>query len=274
MHVHLTPPCVSGRCTDISETEAYWKMLAGSPKNSFATADEIVAEMDRCGIDRSVVFGFSFLDPGLCREVNDYTIEAVRRYPHRLLGFMAVSPARAGLEQEMTRCHEAGLTGIGELFPDGQDIDITDFRQTMKLAGLCQERGLPIIVHSNERVGHVYPGKVNTTPLEISRLAENHPGNSFVFAHWGGGLIFYELMKEIRRNNQNVYYDTAASIFLYDAGIFRVAREIGVLDRVLFGSDFPLVSPARYDSYIAESGLTPEEIALVCGKNAASLLKV
>ncbi len=270
-HVHLTPPCVEKRCDAIKETEPYWQMLAESPKNSFTDAEGLIAEMDRIGIDKSVAFGFSFLDPDLCREVNDYTIEAVNRYPDRLIGFMAVSPNDRRLEAEIDRCCAAGLRGIGEMFPDGQDWDIMDKKATAPLIGLCAERGLPVMVHTNERVGHYYPGKVSTTPLEASTLAENHPEATFIFAHWGGGLPFYELMKEIRNNNRNVYYDTAASIFLYDNSIFRVARELGVLDKVLFASDYPLVTPERYFDYIDTSGLSELELEAVYYKNAEKL---
>jgi hypothetical protein len=272
MHVHLTPPCIEKRCEAINRTEPYWQMLAESPKNSFTDAEGLIHEMDRVGIDKSVVFGFSFLDPGLCREVNDYTIEAIRKYPDRLIGFMSVSPQDQKLEHEIARCQDSGLRGIGEMFPDGQHWDITDKSQTAPLIDLCAERKLPVMVHTNERVGHYYPGKVSTTPLEASRLAEHHPDATFIFAHWGGGLPFYELMKEVRKNNRNVYYDTAASIFLYDNSIFRVARELDVLDRVLFASDYPLVSPERYFDYIDHSGLNQEELEAVYYSNAQRLL--
>lgn len=271
-HVHLTPPCIEKRCDDLKKTEPYWQLLADSPKNNFTDAEGLIAEMDRVGIEKSVVFGFSFLDPGLCHEVNNYTIEAIKKYPDRLIGFMSVSPQDHKLEAEMARCHEQGLRGIGEMFPDGQKWDITDKEITLPLVGLCVERALPVIVHTNERVGHYYPGKVSTTPLEASRLAEHHPDATFVFAHWGGGLPFYELMNEIRHNNKNVYYDTAASIFLYDKAIFRVARELDILDKVLFASDYPLVTPERYFDYIDTSGLSPNELEAVYHGNAEKLL--
>ncbi len=272
MHVHLTPPCVSGRCGALGKTEPYWDLLAQTPRNRYVDAPELIREMDRAGVDQSVVFGFSFRDPGLCREVNEYTMESVAAYPGRLIGFMAVSPSGLGLEAEIDRCVAGGLRGIGELFPDGQGFDITDPEQTKLLAGLCRERDLPVMLHVNERVGHQYPGKVGTTPLEASVFARNHPELTLILAHWGGGLVFYELMKEIRRDCARVYYDTAASVFLYGPAVFRVARELGVLDRVLFGSDYPLVPPDRYFPYLRVAGLSEEEMAWILGGNAERLL--
>ena len=39
-------------------------------------------------------------------------------------------------------------------------------------------------------------------------------------AHWGGGLPFYALMPEVEDSLSNVYFDSAASPFLYDASVF------------------------------------------------------
>jgi len=60
------------------------------------------------------------------------------------------------------------------------------------------------------------------------------------------GLFCYELMPELRQSLRHVYYDTAASPFLFRPDVYQAARMAGVLDKVLLGSDFPLLSPARY----------------------------
>ena len=70
------------------------------------------------------------------------------------------------------------------------------------------------------------------------------------------------------------YYDTAAGIYLYKPEVFRVFREIGILHKVLFGSDFPLLSIGRYKTYFQKSGLFDDELDLVLGKNACRLLNL
>ena len=84
----------------------------------------------------------------------------------------------------------------------------------------------------------------------------------------------YEMMKEVKESFKNVYYDNAASIFLYDPVIYKVMREAGVMEKLLFGSDFPLLSPSRYEKSISESGLTETEKAKFLGENAKKLLKL
>ena len=51
-------------------------------------------------------------------------------------------------------------------------------------------------------------------------------GVRLVLAHWGGGLPFYALMPEVAESLSDVYFDTAASPFLYDAKVFETAASI------------------------------------------------
>ncbi|MBP3888970.1 MAG: amidohydrolase [Cellulosilyticum sp.] len=273
MHVHVTPKEISSKAIQIGEKEPYFDLLSRTPKNKFATAEEIVAEMKKVGIDKSVVFGFSFQDMGLCKYVNDYVIEKVKVYPNELIGFMSVVPNHPDTSYEIERCYKAGLKGIGELFPAGQPFEISSLKDTQAFAECCEHYSLPVIVHMNEPVGHYYPGKTETSLKEIEAFVEHHPKLRIILAHFGGGIFMYEMMKEVKERFKNVYYDNAASIFLYNESVYRVMREAGVLDKLLFGSDFPLLSPARYEASIEASGLTDEEKEKFYSGNALRLLK-
>jgi predicted TIM-barrel fold metal-dependent hydrolase len=103
----------------------------------------------------------------------------------------------------------------------------------------------------------------------IKRFSET----KIVLAHWGGGLFFYSLMKrDVRETLRNVFFDTAASPFLYDPEIYHLAVKLLGDDKILFGSDYPLLSPARYFGEIREAGLTKSQIDKICGGNARQLL--
>lgn len=273
-HVHLTPPELSRDYKAIYEKEPYWALLAESPINRFADGEAVVEDIRQGGFQAAAVTGFSFLDQGLCRYVNDYTMEMAGKYPGEILGFMALSPKAPGLEAEFRRCLEGGLLGVGELFLTGQGVDPGNPEDLALLMGLAREADVPVAIHSNEPVGHDYVGKVAVTPREVGGIAMAYPENKLVFAHFGGGLPFYELMKEMRQALANVWYDTAAGIYLYNSAVFRVFREIGILEKILFGSDFPLLSVKRYEKYFASSGLAPEELEGVLGENGRKLLKL
>ena len=273
-HVHITPKDIIDNWEEVGKCEDYFNLLSKSPVNKFATAEDVVEELDRSGFDKAVVFGFSFKNMELCQYVNDYVIESVKKYPDRLIGFISINPKAENLREEIERCMDAGLVGIGELFPDGQDFDITCPKEMKNLAEICIEKDLPVLVHTNEPVGHYYDGKTSTTPKEASLFAENFPDLKIIFAHWGGGLPFYEMMPEISKANKNVFYDTAANLFLYDKKIYRIAKELGLMDKILFGSDYPLIPIDRYLDEIEESNLDKESKEKLLGLNAKKLLKL
>ncbi len=273
-HVHVTPPDIIKDWKKIAEKEPYFKLLSESPVNKFATTEDIITELDNSNVDKAVIFGFAFKDMGLCRYVNDYVADSIEKFPDKLIGYMVLDPKSKEVVKEVDRGINMGLRGVGEIFPYGQDFDITDKKEMSDLCNSCIERDLPLMIHTNEAVGHNYSGKTDTTPIKASAFAQNYPDLKIILAHLGGGLLFYELMPEIRKQNKNIYYDIAASPFLYDKNIYKVAREIGILDKILFGSDYPLIPMTRYIKEIADSGLSETDQSLVCGENAKALLKL
>lgn len=267
-HIHITPPDIIRDYKKIGAKEPYFDLLSNAPHNRFATYEQVVQQLEMHDFDKGIVFGFGFQDMGLCRYVNDYTIEAVQKHPDKLIGFLVVPTSHADAEKEILRCYEKGLRGVGELFPEGQKMKLTSLHRTG--FGECLKLlKLPLILHANETIGHYYAGKTKTPHEDIETFIQNHPDLTIILAHFGGGLLFYELMKEIKAAHQNVYYDTAAGIYLYDKAIYKVAREIGILDKILFGTDYPLLPIARY--YDSLSDLCEHEKRAVLGDNLVNL---
>ena len=59
-------------------------------------------------------------------------------------------------------------------------------------------------------------------------------------------MIFYELMPEVSEALSRCWYDTAASPFIYKDDIYRIAPQVAGGEKILFGSDYPLI-PAAHD---------------------------
>ncbi len=274
VHIHLTPPEVIAREEDYKKEEPYFDLLSSNPGNKFVTSEDLIDHLDKAGISQAIVFGFAFQKQENCRLVNDYIIEAIKKYPERLIGFAVVNPLKPGAAAEICRCHQEGLQGVGELFPEGQGFDLTKREEMQELTATCQELSLPIMIHLNEPIGHDYPGKTGDSLESGIKLAENFPANTFIYSHWGGGLIFYELMPEIASTLQNVYYDTAASPFLYDKKIYQAVKAAGLIDKVLLGSDYPLLSPDRYLAEIKDTDLSQAERDKVLFSNAKELFNL
>ena len=56
------------------------------------------------------------------------------------------------------------------------------------------------------------------------------------------------------------------------SGVYRLAGEVLGFEKILFGSDYPLLKPDRYFREMGEAGVNPEALGMVKGENAARLL--
>ena len=271
-HVHIYPPELVRDQELVSRTEPHFDLLTHNAVHKWGTTEDLIAAMDRTGVEQSWVFGFAFREPGLCRLCNDYVIGAVRRWPDRLKGFAVVNPARRGFAAEMERCRAAGLTGVGELFPQGQRFALDDARITWRLAAACDDLNMPLCVHTAEPVGHDYAGKGDVGPKEAAAFCVHHPQTTVIFAHFGGGLWLYETMPEMKLYLCNAWYDTAAWPYLYDASVMAASKAAGALLKMLYGTDWPILDRARYEKRLAGCGLDEAEHAALTGGNAMRLL--
>ena len=173
---------------------------------------------------------------------------------------------------EIERCADLGARGIGELHSYAQGYRLDDERVMAPIMEIAFARDLIVLTHSSEPVGHVYAGKGTVTPDELCRFIELFPEAKIVCAHWGGGLPFYALMPEISETLRNIYFDSAASPFLYTPNVFTNAVNLVGPDKVLFGTDYPLISHKRLLAQVESQSLDPETKAAVLGGNARRLL--
>lgn len=274
-HTHLFPESICSGRQACCESEPAFDMLYRSPKSRLVSAPELLAAMDENGVDQSVVFGFPWHSVELFRRHNDFIMNTVQRHPDRLIGFGCFDPGNREAAREAERCLDGGLAGVGELAFYRSGIDDERLAQLAPIMDICRERGRPVMIHTNEPVGHDYPGKTPNTLSQIYRMVERFAANTIVLAHWGGGLFFFRLLKKgVKDSLRNVYFDTAASPFLYDEAIYRIAIQLAGVDKILFGSDFPLIPPARYFREIEASGLSAAERRQICGLNARRLLRL
>lgn len=230
--------------------------------------EDLIASMNESGIDRSVICGFPWNQPDLCSLHNQYLMEAASRYPDRLIVFISLlfsNPDWSG--KELDRALKGGARGVGEIAFYRDKMTSQDIHSMKPILTQMEKQGIPLLLHTNETIGHSYPGK-GMTPLErFYKLVLSFPNLPIILGHWGGGLPFYELMPEVAKNMVNVYYDTAASPFIYSKKIYAIVSEIVGVEKILFGTDFPLISPRRYFKELEESGLSKQDREKILGLN-------
>lgn len=274
-HTHALPPAVKENRSAWLKKDAAFASIYSGDKVKLGTADDIIASMDRDGVDVSIIVNYSWTTHSLCVETNNYILETAAKFSGRIIAFCAVSSPQGDASlKEIERCAKAGAKGIGELRPDLFEIDYSVKDIVKPFADLARKYKLTVLTHSSEPVGHMYPGKGEAKPDMLLAFISQLINIPVVCAHWGGGLPFYTLMPEVRNVLENVYFDTAASPFLYRPEIYGHVTQLIGADRVIFGSDFPVISQKRIIDEIANSRLSREDREDILCNNARRLLGI
>ncbi|MCD6452731.1 MAG: amidohydrolase [Dehalococcoidales bacterium] len=273
-HTHVFSPQIKRNRSRYIEADPCFAILYSSKDTKLATADELIATMDRDGIDISVITNIGWTTHEMCVETNDYILESIARYPNRLIGFATVQPqsSRAAIA-EIERCVKGGIKGIGEIRPDTQLLDINDSEVIEPFIETIRKYKLLLLFHSSEPVGHSYPGKGSVTPEILYSWITRFPDVTIIGAHWGGGLPFYALMPEVKQAMSNAYFDTAASPFLYHPQVYNQVIQLVGSDKILFGSDYPLLPPSRLLKEIDSLKLAESVKQQILATNAQKLLR-
>jgi len=274
-HTHVFSPRVKSNRNKYIDSDPCFAILYSAKEAKLATADELVASMDRDGVDISVILNIGWATHEMCVETNDYILESMARYPKRLVGFCAVQPlSPEAAVAEIERCGKGGVKGVGELRPDVQLLDLNEGEIMEPLVDVIKENKLILLFHASEPVGHQYPGKGSVTPDILYPFITRFPDLPVVCAHWGGGLPFYALMPEVKKAMKNVYFDTAASPFLYSPQVYSQVAQLVGGDRILLGSDYPLLAQGRLLKEIDSLDLPQEVKEQILSGNARRLLGI
>lgn len=274
-HVHLLPRRVRDDRSEFCRTDPAFGTLFSSARAKLASEEEIIDYLDRQGIDKAIVFGFPWDSHDLVRENNDEVWAFHERYRDRIIPFACLSPRGEELTyREARRTLSGGFAGIGELAMYHGGWSLHDFEALSPSLLEASRTGAPVLIHVNEPVGHVYPGKSPVDFRGLLHIIETHPDVDFILAHWGGGVFIYALMPEVRHVLARTYVDTAASPYLYESEIFDVACRVLGPDKILFGSDFPLLALKRYLKELDRAGIDGPVREGILGGNVKRLLKL
>jgi uncharacterized protein len=194
-------------------------------------------------------------------EGNRLLFEEMRRFPDRILGYASLHSTRFGQEglDEIRRCREVyGMRGL-KIYST-PEMSIAE-PAMIPILEVCAELNMPILAH--------------TTPAECDYLMSHVPEVSFIMAHAGGQPYAHGDWNRaimIAAKHRNLYLDTACSTI--DTGFVETCiRTLGA-DRVIFGTDVPLLDPWPQLEKARQVRLSDEERALYMGGNILRLMGV
>ena len=271
-HTHIFSPHTRDHRDQLAKADPIFSRIYADKQARMIGVEELLTAMDENGVEQSVVCGFPWQGAEQVRRENAYLLESAHQYPNRIIPFISLAQEEKAAIAELEQGARAGARGIGEWAPGTYGDRLWNMEAMKPLFTAIEEKELPVLIHGNETLGHPYPGKGKVGPAELEALVHAMQGITVILAHWGGGFFFYELMPEIAALCERVYYDTAASPFLYDKKIYQIAVAIIGPQRILFGSDYPLIPPRRYKQEMEEVGLAEKELGAMLGQNAQRLL--
>lgn len=231
------------------------------------TAEQLIAQMDRAGVDKALVWLKPPYDKDIAPE-NRAVYEAMQRHPSRLLGFGWANPrlGHASAADMIRRCFEEyGFYGIK--FNGAQDdYVIDDARIALPLIEQAARYGKPIAFHIGSDFFE------NTHPYRLGAIAERFPETQFIMIHMGGAALPHlaRAAIETAAKHPNI---TLLGSAIPEQPILRAIETLGA-ERVCFGSDTPFrlmhVQLAMYQALLRDSDEAAR--ANVLGGNIARLL--
>lgn len=192
-------------------------------------------------VDRAIVLGFRARHVGVLVP-NEYVADYVGRHPEKLIGFCSVDPQDGDAVEQLDHAvRNLGLRGL-KVGPIYQNVHPSDPR-FMALMKRAEELGVPVMIHQ----GTTFCSNVSlelANPILLQPIALQFPRLRMVIAHMGQPWIAETLV--LIRKNRHFYTDISALYYrpwqFYHALV--MAMEYGVLDRLLFGTDYPFTTPA------------------------------
>jgi predicted TIM-barrel fold metal-dependent hydrolase len=215
----------------ISAEKASWRNFpAGDPEHHWAQS---------ATVDKSIVLGFK--SRYLHAEIpNLFVSEYVRKFPQKLIGFAGIDPTEDGAAEEVQTAKEdlrlAGLT----VSPANQDFHPADSR-AMEVYAEAEKLGMPILFHPSGQFS-VMSKLEFARPYLLDEVARTFPKLRIVIAQMGQPWVEETIV--MLGKHANVLADVSGLLShtwqAYNAMV--MAHQHGVIDKLLFGSDFPYTS--------------------------------
>lgn len=254
-HCHIYPPKIVEKA--VAGTDSFY----GVKSYCGGTVEDLLRVGESAGIDHFLVQSVA-TTPKQVASINNFIAAEVAENPQRLTGLGTLHPDSTDIKGDIEHIIELGLKGV-KLHPDIQRFKIDDYR-CLKIYELCEEKGLPILMHTGDnRYDYSNPNRL----LPILKI---YTQLTVTGAHLGGYSVWQEAC-EAYSGLPNFYVDCSSSFpWLSPEEALRIIRAYGA-DRVLFGTDFPMWNPKKEIDCFLSLGLDESEKMSILNMNAKKI---
>lgn len=224
------------------------------------TLDELLESGAKAGIDKFLVNSVA-TTPAQVEHINTFIADCVKKYPDKLIGFATIHPDYPDVAGELKRAEENGLRGV-KIHPDFQEFCIDEPR-AMKIYE-CIEGRLPLLVHTGD---YRYEW---SKPERMARVLDMFPALDVIGAHFGGWSEWDEAYHSY--NGKRIWIDTSSSLYAMTPEKARELIDRFGVDRVLFGTDYPMWDASEELERFNKIPLSNEEREKILHGNLEKLL--
>lgn len=252
-HTHAYPPKVA--CKSVDYLNSYYKITCKGD----GTMEDLLKSAKEGGVSHLLVHAVA-TKASQVENVNTWISQHISDH---VFGFGTIHPDYPEIKKELARIKSLGLLGL-KLHPDFQGYFVDD--KSMDIVYSTIEGKMPVLVHTGDK---------NTdfsSPRRLANVLDRFPNLTVISAHFGGYSEWDEGEKYII--GRNCYIDTSSSLFaLSPKKAVELIHEHGV-DKVLFGTDYPLTLHKEELERFNALELTEEERRKILFENAKKLLKL
>lgn len=228
------------------------------------TVKMLIENGTSAGIDKFIVQSVA-TTPHQVSSINHFIAEEVEKSNGRLAGLGTLHPDSENQKADIEQIIDLGLHGV-KLHPDIQNFKIDDYR-CLKIYELCEEKGLPILMHTGDYRFD------NSNPNRLLPIMEIYTNLTVIGAHLGGWSVWDEAVNTLA-HLPNLYVDCSSSMpWLSNEKTVEIIRRYGV-DKVLFGTDYPMWSPHDELERFMTLDLTDKERKMILSENAIKVFKL
>lgn len=255
-HCHVYPEKIAARA--VAGTDAFYSTVAAGR----GTIPDLIAAGTAAGVDRFVIQSVA-TTPKQVASINRFIAEAVASNPQKLVGLGTIHPAAEDIAADVRELSALGLHGI-KIHPDIQGYRIDD-PLFFPAYALCEELDLPILMHTGDsRYDYSNPNRLIPVLQKFPRLR-------VIGAHFGGWSIWEEAAEKLA-GTPNLWVDCSSTMPFMKNGnkkerVENLIRKYGV-DRVLFGTDYPMWSHEQELDFFFTLDLSETERRAILSENA------
>ena len=259
-HCHIYPQAIARKA--VASVDRFYDGLPAKPHDG--TADTLRVTGQAAGITRFVVHSVA-TTPAQVHSINRFIADTQRQARDTFIGLGAMHPDSETLEEDLRELVSLGLNGV-KIHPDFQRFE-ADSEKACRLYELCEERGLPVLIHTGDS-RYDY-----SNPERIVRVLRAFPRLKVIGAHFGGWSV-WERAGKLLPGHPNLTVDTSSSFhWLSPEQALSLIRAFGA-DHVMFGTDYPMWPQQPELDFLNRLPLTEEEREQILWKTCAALYRL